>query len=225
MKRYIKNMNMLSPDENERLKEFKVCVAGCGGLGGYIIEFLGRLGIGKITAVDGDYFDETNLNRQILSDAASLGNSKAITAQNRMKLVNPLITLNPITKRISRENAEEILKGHDLIIDAVDSINTRFLLQDMASELNIPLVHGAIAGWYGQVSTIFPGDKTLEKIYPNKDGSGIENELGNPSFTPALVASIQVAEALKVLLGREEVLRNKLLYIDLLEQEYVVMEI
>lgn len=225
MKRYVKNMNMLSKEENERLKGFNVCVVGCGGLGGYIVEFLGRLGIGKITAVDGDSFDETNLNRQILSDTISLGASKAITAQNRMKLVNPLINLTPVTEKLSKENAEEILEGHDLIIDAVDSISTRFLLQEIASKLNIPLVHGAIAGWYGQVSTIFPGDKTFEKIYPSREGRGIENELGNPSFTPAMVASIQVAEALKVLLGRGEYLRNKLLYIDLLEQEYVVMEL
>ena len=152
-----------------------------------------------------------------------MGKSKAVTAQNRMKLVNPLINLTPVVEELSKENAEEILKGHDLIVDAVDSINTRFLLQEITAKLNIPLVHGAIAGWYGQVSTILPGDKTLEKIYPSRDGRGIENDLGNPSFTPALVASIQVAEALKVLLGKGGILRNKLLYIDLLEQEYVIM--
>ncbi len=225
MKRYIKNMNMLSKEENERLGDFKVCVVGCGGLGGYIIEFLGRLGIGHITVVDGDFFDETNLNRQILSEVETIGKSKALTAQKRMKQVNPLIEVTPITERISEENAHEVLKGHDLIIDAVDRINTRFLLQDTASKLNIPLIHGAIAGWYGQVSTIFPGDKTLDKIYPSKDGNGLESELGNPSFTPALVASIEVSEALKVLLGKGEFLRKKLLYIDLLDHDYVVMEL
>lgn len=225
MKRYIKNMNMLSKDENEKLKGFKVCVVGCGGLGGYIIEMLGRLGIGHITAVDGDVFDQTNLNRQILSNDESLGQSKALTAQRRMELVNPLIELIPITERITKENAGAILYGHDLIIDAVDKIDTRFLLQNSASKLEIPIVHGAIAGWYGQVSTIFPGDNTLDKIYPIKDGDGLENEFGNPSFTPALIASIQVSESLKVLLHRGETLRNKLLYIDLLENDYIVMEL
>lgn len=225
MKRYIKNMKMLSKEENEKLAEFKVCVVGCGGLGGYIIEFLGRLGIGHITAVDGDFFDETNLNRQILSEVETIGKSKALTAQKRMKQVNPLIEVTPITERISEKNANEVLKGHDLIIDAVDRINTRFLLQETASKLSIPLIHGAIAGWYGQVSTILPGDNTLDKIYPSKDGSGLESELGNPSFTPALVASIEVSEALKVLLDKGELLRNKLLYIDLLEHDYVVMNL
>ncbi|SHJ63386.1 HesA/MoeB/ThiF family protein [Paramaledivibacter caminithermalis] len=225
MKRYIRNMNMLSKEENEKLKDFKVCVVGCGGLGGYIIEMLGRLGIGHITAVDGDVFDETNLNRQVLSDVENLGKSKAMIAQRRMKLVNPLIEIVPIDNRITEENAEKILCGHHLIIDAIDNIYIRFLLQDTASKLNIPMIHGAIAGWYGQVATIFPGDKTLEKIYPQKDVKGLENEIGNPSFTPALIASIQVSEALKILLNKGEILRHKLLYIDLLEHNYMIMEL
>ena len=216
---------MLSKEENERLRCFKVCVVGCGGLGGYIIEMLGRLGIGNITTVDGDIFDETNLNRQLLSDVETLGHSKALIAKKRMGVVNPLVKVTAVTKKITKENAENILSGHDLLIDAIDKIEMRFLLQNTAEKLNIPMVHGAIAGWYGQVSTIFPGDKTLEKIYPVKDAKGLESELGNPSFTPALIASIEVAEALKVLLGRGDLLRNKLLYIDLLEHDYMVMEL
>lgn len=81
MKRYIRNMKMLSKEENERLGGFKVCVVGCGGLGGYIIEMLGRLGIGNITAIDGDTFDATNLNRQIFCDIKTLGKAKALTAK------------------------------------------------------------------------------------------------------------------------------------------------
>lgn len=225
MKRYSRNMKMLSKEENERLSRFKVCVVGCGGLGGYIIEMLGRLGIGNITTVDGDIFDETNLNRQLLSDVETLGGSKALTAKKRMEIVNPLVKVTAITEKITKENAENILWGHDLLIDAIDKIETRFLLQNTAEKLNIPMVHGAIAGWYGQVATIFPGDKTLEKIYPTKNTKGLESELGNPSFTPALVASIEVAEALKILLGRGDLLRNRLLYIDLLEHDYMVMEL
>lgn len=225
MKRYSRNMKMLSKDENERLGDFRISVIGCGGLGGYIIEMLGRLGIGNITAVDGDVFDETNLNRQLLSNSDTLGQYKALIAEKRMKLVNPLIKFTSVTEKITEVNAEKILSGHDLVIDAIDKIETRFLLQSTASKLNIPMIHGAIAGWYGQVSTIFPGDNTLEKIYPTRDAKGLESELGNPSFTPALVASIEVAEALKVLLNRGDLLRNKLLYIDLLEHDYMVMEL
>ena len=117
------------------------------------------------------------------------------------------------------------MKGHDVIIDALDSIETRFILQETAEKLRIPLVHGAIAGWYGQVTTIFPGDNTLDKIYSKKDMKGAEQELGNPSFTPALVASIQVSEALKILIGRGELLRKKILFINTLEPDYYIADL
>ncbi|MDW8801390.1 HesA/MoeB/ThiF family protein [Clostridium sp. A1-XYC3] len=224
MSRYERNMKMLSKEENSKLKSFKVCVIGCGGLGGYIIEMLGRLGIGRITAVDGDVFDESNLNRQLLSNCNNLGKRKAMEAKERMKLVNPEIEVQTITDRITEENILSVFSDQDVIIDAVDNIKTRFLIKDAAGKLNKPMVHGAIAGWYGQVSTIFPGEKTLEKIYPRKVEKGIEKELGNPSFTPALVASIEVSEVLKILLGRGELLRNKVLRIDLYDQVYMTLD-
>ena len=223
--RYSRNMNTLSKEENERLKGFKVCVIGCGGLGGYAIELLGRLGIGFITAVDGDEFDATNLNRQLLSTEEILGQSKALAAQERMKKVNSEVTVNPIRVFVTDENCAEIISGHDVVVDALDNMITRRLLEKHCETLNIPLIHGAIAGWYGQVSTILPGDRTLQKIYPSNENKGAEVELGNPSFSPAMVASIEVAEVVKVLFGRGEILQNKLLTIDLLNQEYEVFEL
>ena len=220
--RYNRNMNTLSPEENNRLKDFKVCVIGCGGLGGYIIELLGRLGIGTITAVDGDVFDITNLNRQILSSENLIGESKSTAAKQRMAMVNSEVKLNPIHDFVTEENCDEIIKGHDIVVDALDNMTSRRLLEEHCEKLNIPMIHGAIAGWYGQVSTIMPGDRTLEKIYPEGANKGAEVELGNPSFTPALVASIQVAEVIKVLFHKGNILSNKLLTIDLLSHEYDV---
>lgn len=217
-------MQTLSSEENDKLKNYKVCVIGCGGLGGYVIEMLGRIGVGYITAVDGDVFQESNLNRQILSDTHSLGKSKSITTKERMMNVNPLIEVNAINEFLTKENYPEILKGHDIIVDALDSIDARLMLQDACEELNIPLVSGAIAGWYGQVTTVYPGDKTLNIIYGKKVGKGVEVKLGNPSFTPALVASIEVSEVIKVLIGRGELLRKRILFIDTLNQDYEVIE-
>lgn len=217
-------MQTLSLEENDKLKNHKVCVIGCGGLGGYVIEMLGRIGVGFITAVDGDIFQESNLNRQILSDVHSLGKSKSIVAKERMMNVNPLIEVNCINKLLTKENYPEILKGHDVIVDALDSIDARLMLQDACEELNIPLVSGAIAGWYGHITTIYPGDRTLNIVYGNKMGKGIEAKLGNPSFTPALVASIEVSEVIKVLIGRGELLRKRILVIDTLNQDYEVIE-
>lgn len=224
-RRYERNMKMLSPEENDALQNFKVCVVGCGGLGGYIIEMLGRLGIGHITAIDGDVFEESNLNRQLLAETKNLGKGKAEAARERMESVNPLIRVRPVRARVEAGQGEELLAGHDVVVDAVDNIESRLILQSICSRLGIPLVHGAIGGWYGQVTTIFPGDNTLDYIYAKRTAGGLEKELGNPSFTPALVASIQVSEVLKILIGRGELLRKRLLHLDLLTQEYTVIKI
>lgn len=225
MGRYDRNMKTLSKEENDNLKNFKVCVVGCGGIGGYVIEMLGRIGIGSITAVDGDVFEESNLNRQILSSTDNMNLSKALEAKARMEKVNPLIEVKALEKMLTEDNACSILNNHDVVVDALDSIPARLLLQRSCKKLNIPMVYGAIAGWYAQITTIFPGDDTLNKIY-NVDkwtSKGIENEMGNPSFTPALAASIEVSEVIKILLGRGELLRKKMIFIDLLSTEYDIV--
>lgn len=224
-RRYDRNMKTISLEENQKLREFRVLVAGCGGLGGYIIEELGRLGIGHITAVDGDVFEESNLNRQLLSTVSLIGTEKAEAAWARMRDVNPEIRVKPVCAMITQENAKELLGGHDLVIDALDNIKSRKVLEAACEALEIPMVHGAIAGWYGQVAVIFPGDRVMETLYAGEDNKGIETDLGNPAFTPAVVASIQVAEAVKVLLGRPGILRGKLLTIDLLSHEYEVFSL
>ncbi len=223
MRRYNRNMTALTKEENDKLHTYRVCIVGCGALGEYVLEMLGRIGIGHLTIVDPDGFDETNLNRQIYSDTWVLGRSKVEVAQERMTVINPLVEVKAISLYLDKQNALGICRGHDLIIDALDNLESRFVLQDIAQALNIPLVHGAIAGWYGQVCSILPGDRSLDLIYGNNRGHGIEKEQGNPSFTPALVASIQVAEAIKILIGRGEILQKQLLYIDLLNQEYMVL--
>lgn len=223
--RYNRNMTTLSHEENERLHTFRVCVIGCGGLGGYVIELLGRLGIGYITAVDGDVFEETNLNRQLLSSEFHIGKSKALTAKERMQHVNSDITVQAICEYLTEENCDQIIAEHNIVVDALDNMSARRILERHCESQGIPLVHGAIAGWYGQVSTIYPGDQTIAKIYPEGEDKGAETELGNPSFTPALVASLQVAEVVKVLLKKGEILRGKLLNIDILNHEYEIFSL
>lgn len=224
-KRYERNIGILTPEENNSLRAAKVCVVGCGGLGGYIIEELARLGIGNITAVDGDIFQENNLNRQILSSESTLGHSKAETAAERIKSINSDVKLRPVNCFLTEENVEDLITDeYDIVIDALDNISSRRLLEGICSRRNVPLVHGAIAGWHGQVGIIMPGAKIFERLYPEGADKGIETETGNPAFTPALVASIQVAETLKLLLGKQGALKNKLLILDLLEHEYDIIE-
>lgn len=225
MKRYERNYSTISHEEQALLGQAKVCVIGCGGLGGYIIEMLARIGVGHLTVVDGDRFDETNLNRQLLASKATLGVTKVQVAAERVALINSEVQVMPIEMMVEENNAAAILKGHDLIVDALDHIGTRLMVSQVCRELGVPFVFGAIAGWYGMVATVMPGDRTLEAIYKKDMAHGAELELGNPSFTPGAIASFEVAEVIKLIIGRGEPIRNGFLHIDLLDNEYEIFKL
>lgn len=218
--RYQRNRSMISLEQQRRLFASRVAVIGCGGLGGYVIEELARLGVGAIVAIDPDVFEDHNLNRQILSEPGNLGLPKVDAASRRVTGINPGVELIAFQECFDLQNASRLLDGCDVVVDAVDNVQARLDLAAACGELNIPLVHGAIAGWYGHVCTQLPGDRTLENIYRNwSGGKGVEARLGNPSFTPAVVASFEVAEVCKVLLQLEPLLQNRILSINLLDME------
>lgn len=219
MLRYARNETTLSAEENRSLREKKVCVIGCGGLGGFVIELLARAGVGQITAVDSDTFEVTNLNRQLFCTPGNLGEEKAVAAKKRIAIVNPEVTVDARVLFLDEHNADEVLSGHDLVIDCLDTIPTRQILERRCQALGLPLVHGAIAGWYGQVGVSVPGHPVIEYIYQGDAASGMETELGNPPFTPCLIAAWQVSEAIKVLTNNPQALCGRILYIDLLHNE------
>jgi molybdopterin/thiamine biosynthesis adenylyltransferase len=224
--RYQRNRKTISTTLQRKLFQSKAAVIGCGGLGGYIVEELARLGVGTIKAIDPDVFEEHNLNRQILCKVSDLGKPKAKVAQARVRAVNPATKIIPYVKPFSRENGEELLAGMDVVVDALDSVPTRLELAECCAKLHIPMVHGTIGGWYGQVTTQLPGDDTVQMIYRNcKDAKGVERMLGNPSFTPAVVASLEVAEVCKLLLDQGSILRKRMLFINLLDMEIDQIEI
>ena len=115
-----------------------------------------------------------------------------------------------------------ILSGHDLVLDALDGVSARLVLQNVCARLGIPLVHGAVEGWFGQVTTVFPGDNTLNRLYP---GGGSGSFPGTLSFAPGLIASVQAAEGTKLLLGREPALRGQVLYADLLAGRFDILPV
>jgi molybdopterin/thiamine biosynthesis adenylyltransferase len=218
--RYQRNRRMISTPQQLKLFRSRAAVVGCGGLGGYILEELARVGVGQIVAIDPDVFEEHNLNRQLLSSVENLGMAKVEAAEARIRQINPAVRLTPIREAFGRQNGPKLFDGADVVIDAVDSIPVRLELAETCSHLMIPMVHGAIAGWYGHVTTVYPGDDSVEKIYRHfKGGKGVEQHLGNPSFTPAVVASLEAAEACKVLLGQGKLLRNRKLSVNLLDME------
>lgn len=222
--RYSRN-GILTDEDQARLIEAKICIVGCGGLGGYLIEMLTRIGIGNLTLVDGDEFAESNLNRQLLSLERNLGKSKVYAGRKRALEINSGINVRIYEHFIDTNNVISIVKDHDLVLDALDSVSARFILQSACRECGVKLIHGAISGWYGQISTIFPGDDTLDALYGENISIGIEEEIGNPSFSPATIASIQVSEAIKILIGKPEILRNKVMTVDLLNNDMQVVKI
>ncbi|MFA7076853.1 MAG: HesA/MoeB/ThiF family protein [Syntrophomonas sp.] len=224
--RYQRNVHAISIDEQYRLFNSRVAVIGCGGLGGYVIEELARMGVGCITAWDYDYFEEHNLNRQLNAQFDNLGQSKVEAAARRVKKINPAVEFIGLPRKFEEQTGKDFLTGIQVVIDALDNITTRMMLADICRNLNIPLVHGAIGGWYGQVTTQFSGDNTLEQLYgKNQNTRGIEVDQGILSFVPAMVASLQVAEAIKILLGRGDLLRGKVMFINLLDMDIEIMEL
>ena len=215
MDRYERNAPAVSAGEQKLLASKRVLVAGCGGLGGYIIEFLGRIGVGHITAVDGDLFTVSNLNRQLLSTTETLGTAKPVCAKQRMAVVNPEVTVTPVCEYIDEGNADAHIAGHDVIVDALDNGKTRILLTAAAKNAGIPLVSGAIGGWYGRVIVLYPGEN-VDFLWQGEPPL----QMGNLCFTAAHVASVQAAETIKVLLNRSGIIRGKLLELDMLSAHW-----
>jgi molybdopterin-synthase adenylyltransferase len=199
-----------------KLLESTVAIVGAGGLGGWIIEALARMGVGHLVIIDGDTFAENNLNRQALCAEDNLGEHKTDAARDRVARVNSAVetTIHPVMA--DEASMREMLAGADVVVDALDTLPTRLILQKVAQELAIPMVHGAIGGYIGQVMTVFPGDEGLYAIYGHGDvpERGIEVQLGNPAGTPMMVASWQVQEVVKLLLGVGKPLRNRILFMD-----------
>jgi len=140
--------------------------------------------------------------------------------------INPVVRLLPVQKKLDRANGLEILRDMDVVVDGLDNLHSRMDLADLCKELSLSLVHGSIGGWYGQITTQEPGDDTVQKIYGSlKRERGVEETLGNPSFTPAVVAALQAAEVCKILLRKGTLLRNRMLFINLLDMEMVTNEI
>jgi len=218
--RYQRNLGVISPSEQAKLLQSKVVIIGAGGLGGTVLELLTRVGIGEVIIAEKDIIGDSNLNRQILSKETNLGQSKTEVAVKRVKEINSSVEIVGHSIFIDSNNVKKIIEGAEVVIDALDNLPSRFVLQKACRNLKIPLVHGAIAGFNGQLTTIFPEDKGLELIYGSDRDlpeHGSEVTLGAPTVTPALIASLEAQEVIKILLKRGKLFRNRLLYLDIEE--------
>ncbi len=217
--RYIRNRDILSAAEQLRLAESRVAVVGAGGLGGQVIVLLARLGIGTIVVVDCDLFDETNLNRQALCVENMLGEPKTRAAVEAVAAINPGVHVIPHQVRLTADVIDGILAGSDVVVDGLDNVPDRLLLQEAAGRLGIPMVHGALAGFEGRIMTVLPGDAGVKQLYgeaaSGADPDRPEAVLGVPAVTAALIGTFQTMEVLKILLRRGSLFRNTMAYVDL----------
>lgn len=216
--RYKKNLGLLGEKGQKKLLNSHVAIIGAGGLGGTVFEILVRYGVGKITIVDFDSFEPTNLNRQLLSSVNLLGKNKATAAKGRAKEINPDVLVTAIQDKLTEENSVRLIKDSDLVCDCLGNISDRFVLQRAAQKSQIPMVHAAVAGNACQVMTVFPGDSGLKTIYGREENapqSGNEMNWGTPPSAVWTAASLQAHEAVAVLTGIQEPLHNKILRVNL----------
>jgi molybdopterin/thiamine biosynthesis adenylyltransferase len=200
-----------------RLLRSTVAIIGQGGLGGYVTEALARMGVGRLVLIDGDVFDEHNLNRQLLSTERGLGVEKVQVARQRVAEINSVVEVITHAERLTEENLPRLLGEVEVVVDALDRLPTRLMLQDGAQELGIPMVHGSIAGFLGQVMTIFPNDAGLHGLYGDGElpEQGLEAQLGTPPATPMAVAAWEAQEVVKILTDQGKPLRHRLLVMDM----------
>lgn len=228
--RYLRNFKTLSPLDQIRLLQSKVTLVGAGGLGGTVLEWLARAGVGHLKIIDGDRFEGHNLNRQLLCTQERLGTAKARAAAERTCRVNSSLAVEAHTEFLTPKNARRLVSDCHAVVDCLDDIQTRFVVEKAARNAGVPMISAAVAGLTGHVTTVFPQDKGLELIYgPATDlkiSKGAETTLGNLPQTVGLIASMESAEVIKVLLGRtRELLRDKMLMMDLESHTYEVLRL
>ena len=213
--RYLRNMGTAGIEGQLKLLRSTVAVCGAGGLGGTVIELLARQGVGRLAIIDNGRFVENNLNRQIMSGEDVLRKSKVKAAARRVRSINSAVAVKECNAFIDDASVNSLLTGADVVVDALDSLAARLVVEAACRRLNVPFVHGAVAGFCGQVMTVLPGDKGLASIYgPGRDARGLEGITGNPPATPAAIAAWEVHEVVKLITGIGTPVRNRLLLLD-----------
>lgn len=202
----------------EKIRKAKICVVGVGGIGNPVITQLAAMGIGKIKIVDRDVIEISNLHRQHIYTENDVGRVKVEAARDRLEQINPSVEIEALPISVTKFTAEKIVEGYDIVVDALDSIDARYALNDACIKLNIPLIYAGALGMLGSVCTIIPNKSAcLRCMFPalaEDDMPTCSTEGVHPSIL-YLVGGIQVSEVVKIITGEQPTLVNKLMYIDL----------
>ena len=227
MERYVRHLLLpeIGEEGQRRLCKARVLLVGVGGLGSPIALYLAAAGIGCIGLMDDDVVSISNLQRQILYTEKEIGELKVVCASRRLKELNSELHIDVYPFRLTQENAMDIISLYDLVIDGCDNFQTRYLLSDVTSQMDIPYIYGAIREFDGQVSVFnLPGGCTYRDLFPEKEISEMsEPSKGVLGVLPGIVGCVEASETIKWITGCGELLNRRLWTIDLLTlQSYIV---
>lgn len=213
-------LNEIGTEGQMRLARSKVIIIGAGGLGSPVALYLAAAGVGKIGIVDFDIVSLSNLQRQILFTSKNIGQAKVMAAQEKLQDLNPNIDVLIYKERISTENIKNIITNYDLVINAIDNLETRYIVNDACVFLKIPLIEGAVYHFEGYVMTIVPGISACYRcLFPYKPKIKVE-EIGVIGGVPGIIGTLQALEALKYLLNLGRLLKNSIVYYSALETKF-----
>jgi len=212
LERYERQIRVLGEKGQEKLKAARVFVAGTGGLGSSVALYLAVAGIGSLTIADNDVVELSNLNRQVLHWDRDVGESKVQSAYEKLSQVNPRVDLKVLNETIGEDNVSRLIGDTDAVVDALDNFQTRYILNKAGLRRGIPLFHGAVHGFNGQVATMIPRETAcLRCIFPSAPQPQTFPVIG---ATAGIIGAIQATEVIKYFTGTGELLRNKLLFYD-----------
>ncbi len=227
LRRYRKQIMIpeIGIEGQEKLKKSAVVVIGAGGLGCPVLQYLVVAGVGRVAIVEFDMVDEVNLQRQILYGSDDVGKLKAIIAKNRLIQLNPMVNIETINLRLDSSNSLKILKDFDVVVDATDNLEARYLINDSCVILNKPMVHGAIYKFEGTFSVFnFNGGPTYRCYNPYIESKEFKNpapaEVGLMGVLPGITGTFMANEVLKIITGSGEVLSGKVLFFNILNNSF-----
>lgn len=228
MQRYSRQIMLddVGLDGQQRLMNARVTVVGAGGLGTPILTHLAAMGIGHVMIVDRDTIEMTNLHRQTLYSDTDIGKAKVDVAASRLKIINPDVDVKTIPVSVNRRSARSVVEGSDIVIDALDSVDARYALNEACVDAGIPFVSGGAVGTSGQVFVIIPGQTACyECAFPGLDedqmpSCGIEGV--NPAIL-SVIGGLEVSEAIRILCEKEPATLHHILHVDITTADFVKM--
>jgi adenylyltransferase/sulfurtransferase len=210
--RYCRQKPLLGTSGQEKLADASVFIAGAGGLGSPVATYLALAGAGELIIADHDIVSVSNLNRQFLHAVKDTGRKKVFSARETLCALNPDITIVAVPERVTRENIRDFIRDSDILVDATDNYETRYVMNEASLALHIPLVHGAVEGFSGQVTTIIPGQTPcLSCIFPHAPPASEVPVLGAAA---GVIGSLQAMEVIKYITGTGHLLAGRLLIWD-----------